>query len=104
MSDAKNLYEGLVRQIDSDCANKNYSGSLDLCQSAGMRGGEKSRGAMGQHYFYESEFENGDKVDFEFEWYDKSKPFSIQPDIHRFRLSYKPKDGKPLSHSNAYEE
>lgn len=104
MTNARKLYDDLVRQIEADCASKNCSGSLDLCQSAGMRGGEKPYGAIGQHYVYELDFENGDRVEFEFKWYDKSKPFSIQPDIHRFSVSYKPKDGKPLSHSNAYEE
>ena len=104
MTTAKELYETFIKQIEADCSNKSYEGCLNLCESSGMHGGEKKYGGMGQHYVYELEFPNGDKVDFEFKWYDKSKVFSIQPDIHKFHASYKPKVGEALSHSNAYEE
>lgn len=104
MTDAQKLYETIVQQIEADCAEKSFEGSLKLCEVEGMHGGEKKCGSMGQHYFYELEYQNGDRVEFEFKWYDPSKAFSVQPDIHKFRASYKPKDGKPRSHSNAYEE
>ena len=104
MTTAMDLYEGLVRQIEADCADKSFGGCLNLCETAGMQGGERKYGAIGQHYVYEREFPNGEKVDFVFKWYDQSQAFSTQPDIHKFHASYKPKDGKPLSHSNAYEE
>jgi len=104
MSDAKALYDALVQQVDRDCASKNYTGSTDLCESSGMGGGEIPYGAMGQHFVFSKTYSNGEKVDLDFKWYDKSKPFSIQPDTHRFHLTYTPKDGKPHSHSNAYEE
>lgn len=104
MSNAKALYDTLVHQVDRDCSSKNYTGSIDLCRSSGMEGGEKPYGAMGQHFVFSTSFSNGDKVDLDFKWYDKSKPFSIQPDIHRFHVSLTPIEGKPLSHSNAYEE
>lgn len=104
MKDAKELYEALVCQIEADCAEKSYGGCLNLCEAEGMEGGEKKYGGIGQHYVYDLEFPNGDKVNFEFKWYDKSKVFSIQPDIHKFYASFNPKHGSPLSHSNAYEE
>lgn len=104
MTNAQKLYDALVQQIEVDCAGKSFGGSLKLCEAEGMQGGEKKYGAMGQHYLYELEFSNGDRVEFEFKWYDQSKTFSIRPDIHKFYVTYKPKDGKPLSHSKAYEE
>jgi hypothetical protein len=104
MSDAKALYDELVRKIDSDCAQKDYAGTLSLCQATGMQGGERPYGAMGQQFVFEKVFPNGDKVVLDFKWYDKSKPFSIQPDIHRFHVSYSLKEGQQASHSNAYEE
>jgi hypothetical protein len=48
MSNAKTLYATLVRQIDADCAEKTYSGSLALCEASGMQGGKKSGGGMGE--------------------------------------------------------
>lgn len=104
MTTAKELYEALVQQIEADCAAKSFEGCLNLCEAEGMQGGERKYGAIGQQYVYELEFSNGDKVEFEFKWYDQSKAFSIQPDIHKFYVSYTPKDGMPLAHSNAYEE
>jgi hypothetical protein len=104
MSDAKSLFENLVRQIDSDCTKKNCSDSLALCQASGMQGGRRSGGGMGEHFIYELDFDNGDRVEFDFKWYDRSQAFSIRPDVHRFTVTYKPSDGMPLSHSNAYEQ
>lgn len=104
MSHAKTLYETLVRQIDTDCAKKKYSDSLAFCQASGMRGGKKSSGGMGEHFMYELDFDNGDRVEFDFKWYDPSQAYSSRLDIHRFQVSYKSNTGASLSHANAYEQ
>jgi hypothetical protein len=104
MNSAKTLYERLVRQIDADCAAKTYSGSLALCEASGMQGGKKSGGGMGEHFIYELDFDNGDRVAFDFKWYDPSQAFSSRPDLHRFQVAYKSNTGASLSHSNDYEQ
>ena len=104
MSNAKTLYETLVRQIETDCAKKNYNDTLAHCQASGMRGGKRSDSGMGEHFIYELDFDNGDRVEFDFKWYDPSQAFAIRPDIHQFKVSFKSNTGTSLSHSNAYEQ
>ncbi len=104
MGDAKTIYDNLVRQIDADCARSNCGGTLSLCETLEMQSCEKPYGAMGQHYVFDMVFPNGDRLDLSFKWYDKPKPLSIQPDIHKFHVTYTPKEGNPLSHSHSYEE
>jgi len=103
MSDAKKLYEELVRQIDHDCASKNFMGTVQKCEAYGMDGGEQPNGGAGQRFAFEMTFANGDKVELDFSWRDKSKSFSVQPDAHRFGVTFKPHDGKSITHSNGYE-
>ena len=104
IQNSENLYDALVASVKKACVEKNYVGTLDLCKTEAMNGGEQTYNAIGQHYIYEKSFEDGGDVKLEFKWYDKSKPFSIQPDINRFAVTLSRSTGADLRHTNSYED
>lgn len=102
--DSEHLFDALVKSVESCCVEKQFGSALRLCEDEGMAGGEKQYNAMGQHFVFTKTFPGGDTVEFELKWYDKSKPFSIQPDIHRFNVKRLAVSGGSNSHSNSYED
>lgn len=104
IQNSQDLYDALVASVENACANKNYVGTLDLCRTEAMGGGEQTYNAIGQHFIYEKAFDDGSEVKLEFKWYDKSKPFSIQPDINRFAVTLSRSTGAELRHTNSFED
>ena len=96
---AGDLYIEMVKVIDKAATDHNI---YDVPKAAEMTGGETKSGGFSQHWDFSYEDEQGDKVEVDCSWRDKSKPFSIQPDHHV--MSAHLSGSHKASHTNTYDE
>ena len=99
---AGDLYIEMVKVIDKAATDHNIYDVPKAAEAAGMTGGETKSGGFSQHWDFSYEDEQGDKVEVNCYWRDKSKPFSIQPDHHV--MSAHLSGSHKASHTNTYDE
>ena len=99
---APDLYSYLVAVIDKAAADRNIYDVPKAAEQAGMEGGETARG-LGQRWDYIFVDGSGQSVKLHCRWYDQSKAFSIQPDMHIMEIELVG-GSTSLRHSARYEE
>lgn len=104
MSDrsALDLFNQFVSIIDKAAAAKRIYDVPEAAEKAGMSGGETHRG-LGQRWEYMFTDAGGQTVAVNCRWWDQSKPFSSQPDMHVMSVKLTGATA-PLSHEQRYEE
>lgn len=95
------LYRCFVEIIDQAADAKNIYAVPQAAEAAGMIGGEEPR-TMSQRWNYTYTDGSGIELHVHARWWDSSKPFSMQPDIHIMRVELKG-DAMPMSHERRYE-
>ena len=95
------LYRRFVEIIDQAADTKNIYAVPEAAEAVGMIGGEESR-TMSQRWNYTYTDGSGIELHVHARWWDSSKPFSTQPDIHVMRAELKGND-MPMSHERRYE-
>ncbi|WP_338240486.1 hypothetical protein [Aurantiacibacter hainanensis] len=95
------LYRRFVEIIDEAADAKTIDAVPKAAEAVGMIGGEEPR-AMSQRWNYIYTDESGFELHVHARWWDSSRPFSIQPDIHVMRAELKG-DAMPMSHERRYE-
>lgn len=95
------LYRRFVEIINQAADSKNIYAVPEAAEAAGMIGGEEPR-KMSQRWHYTYADGSGSELLVQARWWDSSKPFSIQPDIHVMRAELKG-GAVPMSHERRYE-
>lgn len=98
---AHELYSRFVVIIDQAAEAKNIHAVPEAAVAAGMTGGEEPR-TMSQRWDYSYTDGSGVELLVHVRWWDSSKPFSIQPDIHVMRAELKGLASE-MSHERRYE-
>lgn len=95
-------YHRFVAIIDQAAADKDIYAVPAAAAAAGMSGSEEQRG-MGQRWNYTYDDPAGFTVLVHARWWDQSKPFSIQPDMHVMSVELV-SDTTRMKHEGRYEE
>lgn len=95
------LYQRFVEIIDQAADAENIYAVPEAAEAAGMLGGEEPR-TMSQRWNYIYTDGSGVELHVHARWWDSSRPFSIQPDIHVMRAELKG-GALPMSHERHYE-
>jgi hypothetical protein len=99
---AHDIFNEFVVIIDKAAASKRIYDVPEAAEKAGMAGGETERG-LSQRWKYTYTDDEGQTVEVNCRWWDQSKAFSTQPDMHVMQVliaSVTP----PLSYERRYEE
>ena len=99
---AGDLYLEMVKVIDKAAADHNIYDVPKSAEAAGMTGGEVKSGGFSQHWDYSYTDGQGDKLDVNFYWRDKSSPFSIHRGHHV--MSVYLSGSHNSNHTNTYDE
>lgn len=100
---AFDLYNSLVAVIDRAYESKSIYDVPKAAEAAGMVGGEEPRGGFSQRWNYEFTDAAGQTVKIHCRWWDQSKSFSIQPDMHV--MSVELVGSSPImAHERRYEQ
>ena len=99
---ALDLFNEFVAIIDKAAASKRIYDVPEAAEKAGMAGGETERG-LSQRWKYTHTDADGQTVEVNCRWWDQSKAFSTQPDMHVMQVII-PSLTPPLSHERRYEE
>jgi hypothetical protein len=99
---ALDLYHRFVAIIDQAAADKNIYAVPAAATAAGMSGSEEPHG-LGQRWNYAYSDQTGFTVLVHARWWDQSKPFSIQPDMHVMSVELR-SDTTLMKHEGHYEE
>lgn len=102
MKTATQLYDHLVSVIDKAAVERSIYHVPSVAEQEGMEAGETERG-LNPRWFYSFQDSVGAKVTLECRWYDQSKAFSIQPDMHIMTVTLEACDDR-RSHERRYEE
>ena len=95
------LYSRFVEIIDQAADAENIYAVPEAAEAAGMIGGEEPR-TMSQRWNYIYTDGSGVELHVHARWWDSSKPFSIQPDVHVMRADLKGNE-MLMSHERRYE-
>lgn len=95
------LYYRFVAIIDQATADKDIYAVPKAAEAIGMVGGEEPQ-AMSQRWNYNYTDGSGIELHVHARWWDSSKPFSIEPDIHVMRAELKG-TASPFVHERRYE-
>jgi len=95
------LYCHFVAIINQAADTKNIYAVPEAAEAAGMIGGEEPR-TMSQRWNYTYADGSGSELHVHARWWDSSKPFSVEPDIHVMRAELKG-GTVPMSHERRYE-
>jgi hypothetical protein len=99
---ASELFDKFVTVIDKAASAKRIYDVPEAAEKLGMSGGETHRG-MGQRWEYCFTDAGGETVVVSCRWWDQSKAFSIQPDMHVMQVQLT--GTVPVrSHERRYEE
>jgi hypothetical protein len=102
MRSAQDLYEQMVTIIDQATEAEDLYELPRAAEREGMSGGEL-RADLSQRWEYTYDDQQSGTVKVECYWYDRSKPFSIQPDRHVMSVSME-SAGVKRSHSRHYDK
>lgn len=95
------MYFRFVAIIDQAAEAENIYAVPEAAEAAGMVGGEEPR-TMGQRWNFTYADGSGVELFVHARWWDSSKPFSIEPDIHVMRVELKGATSA-MSHERRYE-
>lgn len=95
------LYYRFVAIIDQATADKDIYAVPKAAEAIGMVGGEEPQ-TMSQRWNYHYTDGSGIELHVHARWWDSSKPFSIEPDIHVMRAELKG-TASPFVHERRYE-
>lgn len=95
------LYSRFIEIIDQAADAENIYAVPEAAEAAGMIGGEEPR-TMSQRWNYIYTDGSGVELHVHARWWDSSKPFSIQPDVHVMRADLKG-NAMLMSHERRYE-
>ncbi|ATW02327.1 hypothetical protein [Sphingorhabdus sp. YGSMI21] len=95
------LYYRFVTIIDQAAEAKNIYAVVEAAEAVGMLGGEERR-TMSQRWNYTYIDGSGLELLVHARWWDSSKPFSIEPDIHVMRAELKGATAE-MCHERRYE-
>jgi hypothetical protein len=95
------MYFRFVAIIDQAAEAKNIYAVPEAAEAAGLAGGEEP-GTMSQRWYYRYTDSSGIELLVHARWWDSSKPFSIQPDVHVMRAELKG-IASEMSHERRYE-
>lgn len=98
---ASDLYDQMVTVIKMAVTARNIYAVPEAAEKAAMLGGETHKG-LSQRWDYSFTDESGHTVNVRCRWYDQSKPFSIQPDMHK--MSVELSGPAPKRYEGSYEE
>lgn len=101
MITAAEQFEHFVTIIEQAWKDKNIYSVPEAAEAAGFKGGEVQRG-LSQRWEYGFTDESGVEVEVTARWWDQSKAFSIQPDMHVMNVSLK--TDPPKHFERRYEE
>lgn len=101
MTTAEELYERFVGIIEQAWRDKNIYAVPNAAEAAGFTGGEVQRG-LNQRWEFTYADAAGTVVEVHARWWDQSKTFSIQPDMHVMSVTLK--TDPPKHFEQRYEE
>jgi len=101
MSTAAEQFERFVAIIEQAYQDRNIYRVPEAAEAAGFAGGEVRRGLI-QRWEYSFTDASGVQVEVTARWWDQSKAFSIQPDMHVMNVSLK--TVPPRHFERRYEE
>lgn len=99
---AVSLYDDFVTIIDKAAAAKRIYDVPEAAERVNMKGGGTQRG-LGQRWEYSLTDSVGKTVLVKCRWWDQSKAFSIQPDMHVMSVELLDPEN-PMSYEQHYEE